>query len=121
MVLALNVCKLHGTMILKMFSLISMESQYLCDILTKHFEEVHIVKPKTSRVLNHELYLVCKNKISSPSSSSLPLKRPFIDRYQSPNQDLIIEFQKKLLKEQLEAFHWASEKLHHFTSHVDTR
>jgi 23S rRNA U2552 (ribose-2'-O)-methylase RlmE/FtsJ len=114
MVLALNVCKLGGTMILKMFSLISDESQYLCDILTRHFEEVHVVKPKTSRILNHETYLICKNKIKI---SAYPLKRPHINNNnnninnKSPNHDLLIDFHRKLLKEQLEAFHFAAAKL----------
>lgn len=58
---AISLQKYNGHFILKMFDTftqVSIEYLYLLSIL---YDEVHIVKPNTSRYANSEKYVVCKN------------------------------------------------------------
>ena len=62
MVLALNLCAEHGVMYLKMYTVITTETAYLMDTLTRFFKEVYITKPRTSRILNNESYIICVDR-----------------------------------------------------------
>ena len=58
---AMSLLKSGGTFILKMFDIFhktSIECIYLLSIM---FEEVYIMKPKTSRTANSEKYIICNN------------------------------------------------------------
>ena len=53
----------RGTFVLKMFDIFhktSVECIYLLSIM---FQEVYVIKPKTSRTAKSEKYIVCKNLI----------------------------------------------------------
>lgn len=92
MVLALNLTHKGSIMFLKMYTFITEESHYLLDILTQHFEFVYLSKPYTSRLLNDESYIICINR-NEKDCSSIPLTRPKISKYISPNKDLISTFE----------------------------
>jgi len=59
-VTGLNILKRGGCMILKFFDLFHKASVDLIYILAHYFENIHIVKPFTSRSANSEKYVVCK-------------------------------------------------------------
>ena len=92
MVLALNLCENGGVLFLKMYSLVTKETVYLLDTLTGYFENVYIVKPYASRVLNTESYIICINK-NKKDVSNVPFVRPYIKNYTSDNIDLIKSFE----------------------------
>ena len=92
MVLALNLCAEHGVMYLKMYTTITAETAYLMDILTLFFEKVYITKPRTSRILNKESYIICINR-NSESCKDIPLKRPSVGDYKSKNTDTLLSFE----------------------------
>jgi hypothetical protein len=92
MVLALNLCAEHGVMFLKMYTAITTETAYLMDTLTLFFEEVYITKPRTSRILNKESYIICINR-NDRSCKDIPLKRPYVGNYQSKNRDVLLRFE----------------------------
>lgn len=91
MILALNLSATNGCMILKMYTYITEESTYLVDTLTKYFDQVYICKPYTSRIINDESYIICLNR-NDTSCSDLPLLRPRLMPYTSPNLDLFTAF-----------------------------
>lgn len=92
MVLALNLCAEHGVMYLKMYTMITTETAYLMDTLTRFFKEVYITKPRTSRILNNESYIICVDR-NSESCKDVPLKRPTVGNYQSKNRDVLLTFE----------------------------
>ena len=70
---AISLQKYNGHFILKMFDTftqVSIEYLYLLSIL---YDEVHIVKPNTSRYANSEKYIVCKNFRLSDTDSLVKL------------------------------------------------
>jgi 23S rRNA U2552 (ribose-2'-O)-methylase RlmE/FtsJ len=70
---AISLQKYNGHFILKMFDTftqVSIEYLYLLSIL---YDEVHIVKPNTSRYANSEKYVVCKNFRLSDTDSLVKL------------------------------------------------
>ena len=89
MVLALNLCAEHGVMYLKMYTVITAETAYLMDTLTRFFKEVYITKPRTSRILNNESYIICVDR-NGESCKDVPIKRPIVGNYQSKNRDEIV-------------------------------
>ena len=92
MVLALNLSHKGSIMFLKMYTFITEESHYLLDILTQYFEYVYLSKPYTSRLLNDESYIICLNR-NEKDCSKLPLTRPKISHYLSPNEQIITTFE----------------------------
>lgn len=92
MVLALNLCAEHGVMFLKMYTTITTETAYLMDTLTLFFKEVYITKPRTSRILNNESYIICIDR-NKESCKNIPLKRPTVGNYQSKNRDVLLTFE----------------------------
>ena len=92
MVLALNLCAEHGVMYLKMYTVITTETAYLMDTLTRFFKEVYITKPRTSRILNNESYIICVDR-NAESCKDVPLKRPIVGNYQSKNRDILLTFE----------------------------
>ena len=57
---ALAIQKEGGHFVLKVFDLFTKPSLECLYILSSMYEEVHIIKPSTSRLANSEKYLVCK-------------------------------------------------------------
>lgn len=92
MILALNLSHKGSIMFLKMYTFITEESHYLLDTLTQYFEYVYLCKPFTSRLLNDESYIICINR-NEKDCSKLPLTRPKISKYISPNEQLISTFE----------------------------
>jgi hypothetical protein len=93
MVLALNLVEKGGIMYLKMYSLITQQTMYLLDTLACYFEKVYICKPRTSRLLNFESYLICINR-NDTEISDVPILRPKIKEYNSPNEDVVLSFER---------------------------
>jgi cap1 methyltransferase len=58
-VVALNVVKMNGCFICKVFDLFSISMVQILYIISCCFEKVYIYKPETSRPANSEKYLVC--------------------------------------------------------------
>lgn len=92
MILALNLSHKGSIMFLKFYTFITEESQFLLDTLTQYFEYVYLCKPFTSRLLNDESYVICINR-NEKDCSKLPLTRPKISKYLSPNEQLISTFE----------------------------
>ena len=61
--LVLNLLKVGGNAVIKIYDIYSKESIKILYILTIFFEEVLIIKPLSSRPANSEKYLLCKNYI----------------------------------------------------------
>ena len=73
-VVALNVVKLNGCFICKVFDLFSISMVQILYIISCCFEKVFIYKPETSRPANSEKYLVClyyKDNLSEISKNNL--------------------------------------------------
>lgn len=93
MILGLNIVKQNGIMILKMYSLTSVQSLLLLDTLSYFFNKVYVVKPYTSRIFNAECYIICMNK-NDISPSNIPLTRPYpSDSYRSINLSVVSSFE----------------------------
>jgi len=58
---ALKLQQKNGTFILKMYGLYYDISVQLIALLTTYYDDVQIMKPLTSRPINQEKYIVCKN------------------------------------------------------------
>jgi 23S rRNA U2552 (ribose-2'-O)-methylase RlmE/FtsJ len=71
---ALNILKQGGSFVLKMYDLCNKPSLDLLHILNIFFEKVVIEKPKTSREMNNEIYIVCHNKKKIKIFHSIILK-----------------------------------------------
>ena len=80
-------------MYLKMYSLITQQTMYLLDTLACYFEKVYICKPRTSRLLNFESYIICINR-NDTEISDVPILRPKIKEYNSPNEDVVLSFER---------------------------
>lgn len=61
--LVLNLLKVGGNAVIKIYDIYSKESIKILYILTIFFEEVLIIKPLSSRPANSEKYLLCRNYI----------------------------------------------------------
>lgn len=96
MVLALNQCDKGGNMILKMYSMVTLETVFLLDTLNKYFKHVFITKPYCTRLFNDESYIICINR-NSKDCSDEPLKRPYISEYSSRNIELVKSFENARL------------------------
>ena len=92
MVLAINLVDNGGIMILKMYSLITLESIYLLDTLSKHFKHIYITKPYCTRIFNDECYIICIDK-NNKSTKDIPLLKPYISDYKSYNIELVRSFE----------------------------
>ena len=72
--IALNVLKMNGCFVCKVFDLFSITMVQILYILSCSFEQVFIYKPETSRPANSEKYLVClyyKDNLSSLNKKHL--------------------------------------------------
>lgn len=97
MILALNLVAPGGCLFLKMYSLVTLETIRLLDILSSFFEKVYITKPYTSRILNDESYIACINR-NSKDCSKLPLLYANVpENYISTNIDLVKSFENSRL------------------------
>jgi len=76
--------KPHGHFVLKVFDLFSALSIDLMFLLTNLYEEVHVVKPATSRLANSEKYIVCKGFRLPPGQRVDELVRRFMDILSDP-------------------------------------
>jgi len=94
-ILALNLAAPGAVMFLKMYTLLTMETTYLLDILSEYFEEIQIVKPYTSRILNLESYIVCIHRNKKPLNPISLRRIPFEEKeiYVSPNLENISTFE----------------------------
>ena len=92
MVLALNMVQKGGMVFIKMFTYVTEESHYLIDTLSQYFEQIYLTKPFTSRLTTDESYILCINR-NDKDCSSVPLSRPHIESYKSPNLSLITTFE----------------------------
>ena len=73
-IIALNVLKLNGCFVCKVFDLFSISMVQILYIVSLCFEKVFIYKPETSRPANSEKYLICmyyKNNLSESNKESL--------------------------------------------------
>lgn len=61
--LVLNLLKLGGNAVIKIYDIYSKESIKILYILSLFFQEILIIKPLSSRPANSEKYLLCKNFI----------------------------------------------------------
>lgn len=95
MILALNLTYKGSIMFLKMYTYVTEESHYLIDLLTQYFEFVYLCKPFTSRLINHETYIICINR-NEKDCSELSLTRPKIKEYKSPNLSIISTFESTI-------------------------
>lgn len=95
MILALNLTQKGSIMFLKMCTYVTEESHFLIDTLTQYFEFVYLCKPFTSRLINMESYIICINR-NEKDCSQLPLSRPKIKEYKSPNISIISTFESTL-------------------------
>ena len=93
MITALNLVDKNGIMFLKMYTYVSQQNMYMLDLLTNYFETVYITKPKTSRLMNFESYILCVNR-NTKDISNIPIKRPYISEYRSPNEESVLDFER---------------------------
>ena len=75
-----------------MYTVITAETAYLMDTLTRFFKEVYITKPRTSRILNNESYIICVDR-NDIDCSDVPFKRPIVGDYLSKNRDVLLTFE----------------------------
>ena len=72
--IALNIQKVNGTFVCKVFDLFNINSIYLISMLRKYYKYVYFHKPKTSRPANSEKYIICslfKNNIAPETLKTL--------------------------------------------------
>jgi hypothetical protein len=83
MVCALKLTKINDmrcVVVLKMYTTISRESEYLINVLAHYFNNVKLVKPYSSRVLNDECYIICVGRNEREVDDELvPNTRPLIE------------------------------------------
>ena len=73
-IIALNILKLNGCFVCKVFDLFSVTMTQLLFILFNCFEKISIYKPETSRPANSEKYLICmyyKDNLSTDIKNKL--------------------------------------------------
>jgi 23S rRNA U2552 (ribose-2'-O)-methylase RlmE/FtsJ/uncharacterized protein YlaN (UPF0358 family) len=73
-IIALNVLKLNGCFVCKVFDLFSITMIQILYIVSLCFEEIYIYKPDTSRPANSEKYLIClyyKDNLTELSKNKL--------------------------------------------------
>ena len=58
--IALNVQKIDGSFVIKVFDLLNLKTIQLLYILYLHYNSIYFYKPDTSRLSNSEKYIVCK-------------------------------------------------------------
>jgi len=71
---ALNILKLHGSFVCKIFDIFSVSMLQILYIITNCFQYVYIYKPETSRPANSEKYLIClyyKDNLSKELKNNL--------------------------------------------------
>ncbi len=93
---ALNIQKQGGHFILKVFETFTKVSCKFIILLKYFYDEVHIVKPLTSRESNSEKYLVCKNFKYEEKQFAPFLKRLMdtLDAFNASNEYMIDIFPK---------------------------
>jgi 23S rRNA U2552 (ribose-2'-O)-methylase RlmE/FtsJ len=87
-VVALNVIKMNGCFICKVFDLFSISMVQILYIISCCFEKVYIYKPETSRPANSEKYLVClyyKDNLSESAKNNL---LNIIEKWYKISQDI---------------------------------
>jgi len=87
-IIALNILKLNGCFICKVFDLFSITMIQILYILSCCFEKVFIYKPETSRPANSEKYLVCmyfKDNLSNENKENL---LSIIEKWQKINEKI---------------------------------
>jgi hypothetical protein len=97
--LAVGLCKEHGNIVLKMYSLITYHSVYIIDTMTNLFEKVEIIKPYTSKIFNYECYLLGINRNSTKFEDNEIENEMIITK--SPNFEIIEKYETKRIKEKM--------------------
>ena len=59
--IAINVQKINGNFVIKVFDILNIKTIQLIYILYLHYEKINFYKPDTSRLSNSEKYIVCEN------------------------------------------------------------
>jgi len=66
--IALNILKLDGIFILKIYDITQKVTLDIIILLNYYFDNVKIIKPKTSREMNNEKYIICYKKNNNNSN-----------------------------------------------------
>lgn len=69
--IALGILAERGNMVLKIFNSLTSVSAQLIALLTLVFNDVYIFKPISSRPINSERYIVCKNMLNTSLASEI--------------------------------------------------
>lgn len=72
--LAINIQKLSGNFVIKMFDLFTQKTIQLLYLLYNLYENISIYKPLTSRLSNSEKYVICSNFLGCPKKIKDKLK-----------------------------------------------
>lgn len=92
-ILALNIIKTNGIMFLKLYTIITNDTQYLIDLLSFYFENVLILKPYTSRIINAESYILCVGRNKKQLSNKISLIKDSYYIYNSPYKYIYQSFE----------------------------
>ena len=92
--LAIELCKQGGVIFLKMFTYTSMQTHYLVDTVSEYFDKVYIVKPRTSKLMSEESYLIGIGR-NSKDCNKVKLLRQKISEYISKNIECFNEFEQE--------------------------
>ena len=92
---AINLQKKGGSFILKIFDSFMMHTIDILYLLSSFYENVHIIKPHTSRYGNSEKYVVCIGFMFDSNVEFFPyIDRCFSDMLQSPDTKNVLRFLK---------------------------
>ena len=97
-VTALSIQKKKGCCVIKCYSIMTRLTLDCIFILTLFYEEVYITKPVTSKITNHEHYLVCKYYKESPECKKILEKLYEITKEMDNNKILLKKYDKTLNK-----------------------
>jgi len=71
MILAINLCAKGGIIFLKMYTIITDNCIGIVKIIEKYFDKVMICKPRSSRIMNSETYILAFGRNDKDSSNEL--------------------------------------------------
>ena len=92
---ALNIQRIKGSFIIKMFDLFNYKTIQLLYLLYNCYSIIEIYKPLTSRLSNSEKYIICSNFIGCPTSVKDTLKE-YYDNCESLHIDVPDSFIKDI-------------------------
>lgn len=92
--LALDLCKQGGCIYLKMFTYTCKQTHYLVDMLSEYFDKLYIVKPRTSKLMSEESYIIGVGR-NSKDSIRMDFIRPKVIEYTSGNIKCFNEFEEQ--------------------------